>query len=413
MIEIITKNAIFERQVRQLLASSKLKDAIRNEPIRTSEEIDKAVGDTAIIYITDNVSPSLENAYIFCITDSPKRRKDNQNIYYYKFSNFDTEKFINDLFFIVAQKDKAIKKISSVKVKDNYIKKLETYLTDERATLSEARDEQKQIMMKDIDIDYDTYTFYQPYCEMSGDFIFKKRMGDKIFLMIGDVTGHGISRGCYATSLYTMAEVYFNICSRFDVNLNSFTRFVWMNANAYKGSAKNTQISATTLFVEIDKKTVRFINCGHCNPILITSTGPIKSNDKYPEPKASIIDMDIYPPIGDSINPEKHIPTFIEKIVKIRDNDGIFLYTDGITEMFIDDDRSIEATYSGERLLRIIQSNLEEGWTPEEITKRIIDDIDTYSERNKEHVFLHENKLFVSADDVTMYCLKFQAKERK
>ena len=399
MIEIVTENHIFERQIWQILHDGELGLLIKSEPVRINNNVNDIRPNVATIYITDALHSSLMYEQVFIISDDVETGITlPENIKVYSYGRFDADRFAKDFHSILTKKLKASKTVMTMQEKDGYIETLNAYIKDTNRSMSEARSEQEKIMQKSCkNAGYEEDSYYQAYNVIPGDIIVKRYVDGKFFIMIGDVTNHGYSKGCYAASIYSMAYVYFDICSKMGINLTDWVRFVWKSANTYKSSWKNTQISATALFVEISGNSVKFINCGHCRPIIIR-------NDE-----AEIVESIPFKPIGDSIAPDSNIPPFNEDKHRFSESDGLLLYTDGITDMFNSEYSDIrKSVYSEERLFKTVQSNLEKNWSPKELIYRIIQDVDTFSAGgNMEKILKNRGFMIPNAkDDISIYCIK-------
>ena len=194
----------------------------------------------------------------------------------------------------------------------------------------------------------DISTSYQPATETGGDwlgFVINK-FKDKISILIGDVTGHGIgsaliTAGVYAffstvkhlstdilgnaKTLDTMADIDKEVfeLSKMAIKKHLFqpdNMLVSLNNVIHDMGKSNIFMTFFATTVDLRKPSITASSAGHCPPIIVR-----KTEDGF-EKRINLHTRG--PRLGYSIDS----PKFSTKTIDLKNEDIIFLYTDGLFE---------------------------------------------------------------------------------
>ena len=93
---------------------------------------------------------------------------------------------------------------------------------------------------------------------------------NKMFVVVGDVSGKGLSAALYMTKLQTMIQL---ACS---VDKNPREILIDINKRMYVSLEKNSFVTMTLALFDMEKQTVKFCRAGHM-PILTTANGTVNA----------------------------------------------------------------------------------------------------------------------------------------
>ncbi|MBN2030658.1 SpoIIE family protein phosphatase [bacterium] len=175
-----------------------------------------------------------------------------------------------------------------------------------------------------------------PAKEVGGDYYDFIEMGKrKLGIVIGDVSGKGISASFYMTLvkgfLRSLARSFY---SPKDIMIH-------MNELFYENADRGVFISMIYGVFDLDAKTLTFARAGH-NPIIFRRSDKGETEE-------------INPP-GIALGLEKGFifPKSIEeKTIQLKKNDVIFLYTDGLNEA----QNPLHEEFREDRLMQIVEAN--------------------------------------------------------
>lgn len=209
--------------------------------------------------------------------------------------------------------------------------------------------------------------FMRPALEVGGDFydVFPVD-GGKLGLVVADVSGKGVAAAFFmAVTRTTLKDVA-------PAGSDPASRIAQVNDAL---CAENPiDMFVTLLYAELDEATgaVRWVNAGHCEPILLRADGT-----------AELIPHSGNLPVG--ILPGQ---SFIEGGAALGPGETLFLYTDGVTEAT---DAGGEL-FGTDRLLDVARRSA--GRSPEELTRAVIEAIEAFSAGA------------VQADDITCLAIR-------
>ncbi len=178
---------------------------------------------------------------------------------------------------------------------------------------------QKAIFSRNLSlIDYlaDYFELYLPRDIVSGDFIFSSRLGNKIFVAVGDCTGHGVP-GAFLTIIgYNLLHHFINSKHLDDLEqiileLNKSFYDILNQANTSNLDALDIGICS----VDTDTKALEFVGKNN-NLIITTAQGQVDiiRGDKY-----------VYDVFTNDTEKKFH-----KKIIKNTQGTWFYLYTDGV-----------------------------------------------------------------------------------
>ncbi|MCK9281378.1 MAG: SpoIIE family protein phosphatase [Melioribacteraceae bacterium] len=173
-----------------------------------------------------------------------------------------------------------------------------------------------------------------PAMHIGGDYFdFIKISGTKIYAVIGDVSGKGLSASFYMSKLQTMIKLF---CDKEDSLKKIISE---INKRIYPEIEKNWFITVTILLIDTEKEKVTAVRAGH-TPIIIMRDRKILK----------------YQPQGLGVGLEKGelFNNAIEEITfDLKNDDTIFLFSDGVTE----NKNSKDEFYGDERMEKLLINN--------------------------------------------------------
>jgi serine phosphatase RsbU (regulator of sigma subunit) len=165
----------------------------------------------------------------------------------------------------------------------------------------------------------DSFILYLPKEKISGDFYYFEKIHDYFVIMIADSTGHGIPGGFMSMLGLTMTE---EILKRNEIKdsasvLNIFREKVIFSLEQFKpNTVTNDGFDAAVCVINTKKKEINY--AGANIPLILVRNK-----------KALYTEADNMP-VGRYISSK----SFTNKYIKLRSNDAVYLFTDGITDQF-------------------------------------------------------------------------------
>ncbi len=152
-----------------------------------------------------------------------------------------------------------------------------------------------------------------PAMQVGGDYFDLIQISDsKLFVVVGDVSGKGLSASLYMTKIQTMIKIS---CTQ---NKSPKEILVDINKRIYEELDKSWFVTITLALFDLEKQTLKFCRAGHM-PILLASNGTVQS----------------YRTQGLGVGIEKGIifeKSLIEEEVVLSSGQIFAFFTDGITE---------------------------------------------------------------------------------
>ncbi|RKZ77667.1 MAG: hypothetical protein DRR19_27605 [Candidatus Parabeggiatoa sp. nov. 1] len=224
--------------------------------------------------------------------------------------------------------------------------------------------------------------FMEPADEVGGDYYDVLQYEGRVFMSIGDVTGHGLQSGALAIMVQSSVRTLLANNETDPVKfLSALNQMVYHNVarmNAEKSltlALLDYQFSTSPAFPKHTGGILRL--AGQHEEMIVVREGQVELIDT----------VDLGFPIG----LDEDIADFIAHTeVSLNPGNVVVLYTDGITEAENIDGQMYEL----ERLCEVIRQNWQQ--TAQEIREAVIDDV---------RLFIGEQKVF---DDITLLVLKQQ-----
>jgi serine phosphatase RsbU (regulator of sigma subunit) len=152
-----------------------------------------------------------------------------------------------------------------------------------------------------------------PAMHVGGDYFDLIKVSDsKLFVIVGDVSGKGLSASFYMSKLQTMIRLYCN------ASISPKEVLVEVNNRISENIERNWFITVTLALFDLEKRTVTFCRAGHTT-LLRLSNNKLKSF----QPGGMGVGLDR----GETFN-----SSLEEVTLDIKNNDLFFFYSDGITE---------------------------------------------------------------------------------
>ena len=181
---------------------------------------------------------------------------------------------------------------------------------------------QKKLFPKNKKIEAYIYAKNTPAKDVSGDYYDYYQTDDnEIYFILGDVTGKGIKAGIL------MANTAAVFRSLVKMNSSVSKTALYINNQVKDSSYQSMFITAILGKINLEKREMEFINMGH-EPMMI-----LDKNFNFEYVNSTL------PPMG--LMPVKDESFFKTTIMNI-DNKTILIYTDGVTEGYIDEGKELE-----------------------------------------------------------------------
>jgi len=152
-----------------------------------------------------------------------------------------------------------------------------------------------------------------PAMQVGGDYYDLIQISDsKLFVVVGDVSGKGLSASLYMTKLQTMIKLS---CSD---NKSPKEILIDINRRIYEEMDRSSFVTISLALFDLENKTLRFCRAGHM-PVLMASNGTVQS----------------YRTQGLGVGIERGIvfeKSLVEEEVKLSPGQIYAFFTDGVTE---------------------------------------------------------------------------------
>jgi len=190
----------------------------------------------------------------------------------------------------------------------------------------------------------------------------------KLFVVVGDVSGKGLSASLYMAKIQTMMQLY---CVD---NRSPKEILVQVNKKLYQEMEKNWFVTLSLAMFDMEKRTVKFCRAGHV-PVLVSEKGKI----------------DFYKTTGLGVGLERGVifeKTLIEEELPLKKNQVYTFFSDGITEGMNEN----EELFGEERLAEVLKNNSDAASS--QIMNSVWDALKTYCGKTEQY------------DDQTMVIVK-------
>lgn len=238
--------------------------------------------------------------------------------------------------------------------------------------LENARKIQENLLPKVIPTidNLDVYGRMIPAMQVGGDYFDLIKIDDeRLFVVVGDVSGKGLSASFYMSKLQTMVRLYCNKAKSPSEILKE------INKQIFKSIERNYFITVSIALFDTANKTVKFCRAGHTE--LLAS---INDEMKVIRPKG----------IGVGLESGEIFDKNLEETELPLSNEDFFLFfSDGVNEA---SDENNEM-YGNERVLRLLEEN--KSLSTKDFTKKLISDIKRFKGNTKQN------------DDIAVVAVKY------
>jgi len=220
---------------------------------------------------------------------------------------------------------------------------------------------------------------YEPASECGGDWWYYCETGDKVYIWIGDATGHGAPAALLTSAARAVVSVLtYGPPRPVSECLNILNRAIC--------ETSKSKMMMTFFLASIDKNTglMTYSNASHESPYILHELAP------GVEPK-----RDDFEPITDVNNPrlgEQVDRIFKESKVQLKPGDSIIFYTDGILDVKNGEQKS----WGERRFLKSLSAQLKSDATAQEALKGIVHSLEEYREAS------------ILDDDVTLIVCRYK-----
>ncbi|MCR5234191.1 MAG: SpoIIE family protein phosphatase [Lachnospiraceae bacterium] len=217
----------------------------------------------------------------------------------------------------------------------------------------------------------DIYARMTPAKEVGGDFYDFFFVDDRnLAIVMADVSGKGVPAALFMVVAKTLIK---NI-SMTGASVGDVLRMT--NERLCEGNSQGMFVTAWLGIVDLELGRLRYADAGHENPYIMHEDGNVEmilpSKKKLP---LAAMEVTVYP----------------ENEVQLKQNDMLFLYTDGVPEAT----NSKDELYTTERLERVLRRNYNDN--PEELLAKVRKNVDAFVKNAPQF------------DDLTMLALRIKS----
>jgi phosphoserine phosphatase RsbU/P len=168
--------------------------------------------------------------------------------------------------------------------------------------------------------DYNIVGHFEPASECGGDWWYYSQVGDKIYIWIGDATGHGAPAAMVTSAAKSAASIIESI-----PNMTPGRALEILNKAIHETTKGRILMTFFIACLDLTKGEVTYANASHEPPYLIhtkNTEGPFTKKSLEPLIEAS------GPRLGDKVDAK-----YTEATVKMNKGDTILFYTDGVVDL--------------------------------------------------------------------------------
>jgi serine phosphatase RsbU (regulator of sigma subunit) len=161
--------------------------------------------------------------------------------------------------------------------------------------------------------------YFMPSSQCGGDWwTYHDLPGDRLLLLIGDVTGHGIPAAMITATAKAAVDTARNIAGN-----KLTTTFLLENLNRaiYESARRKFFMTCFASIIDVKAKTITYANAGHNFPYVLRGSGGSPGTEEFQ------VLMSRGNPLGDVVD-----STYAEKTQSIEPGDVLVWYTDGVVE---------------------------------------------------------------------------------
>jgi len=211
----------------------------------------------------------------------------------------------------------AIMRANDYEILKNYSQQLETYQTQMEQDLRVS----EQILNMNVPMDFvspnlDSTLHFRAHHSIGGDIVLLRLSGEYSYIIVGDVSGHGISSALISTSTFSFVD---NMLTRSPtveavvLSLNDFWTVNFRDLGYY----------ATFFIGRVHNATgaMEYVNCSHPRPILYQNSSGMLTTLDNTVPPVGLFDLDEEAQVS-------------RQWLKLSPGDKLALYTDGLLSEF-------------------------------------------------------------------------------
>jgi sigma-B regulation protein RsbU (phosphoserine phosphatase) len=169
---------------------------------------------------------------------------------------------------------------------------------------------------------------YEPVLRVGGDWfsVIESRDGTSLYVILGDVTGHGLAQGLVTTAMSGALNIVESMIHDFDaVTISRPSQIVTQLNNVVSRLAGKSNLRMTCVAAQIDFKNMKMsiCNAGHTFPLLIRQNGGKVKTESLARNQQHMLGDDAFLGV-------RHI--YSDAVYDFHEEDLLLLYTDGLTE---------------------------------------------------------------------------------
>lgn len=169
---------------------------------------------------------------------------------------------------------------------------------------------------------------YEPVLRVGGDWfsVIETRDGTSLYVILGDVTGHGLAQGLVTTAMSGALNIVESMIHDFDaVTISRPSQIVTQLNNVVSRLAGKSNLRMTCVAVHIDFKNMKMAICnaGHTFPLLIRQSGGQVKTESLAKNQQHMLGDDVF-------HGAQH--SYTDAVYDFASEDLLLLYTDGLTE---------------------------------------------------------------------------------
>lgn len=169
---------------------------------------------------------------------------------------------------------------------------------------------------------------YEPVLRVGGDWfsVIESRDGTSLYVILGDVTGHGLAQGLVTTAMSGALSIVESMIHDFDaVTISRPSQIVTQLNNVVSRLAGKSNLRMTCVAAQIDFKHMRMTICnaGHTFPLLVRQDGGRVKAESLARNQQHMLGDDAFLEAGHQ---------FSDATYEFHADDLLLLYTDGLTE---------------------------------------------------------------------------------
>jgi serine phosphatase RsbU (regulator of sigma subunit) len=274
---------------------------------------------------------------------------------------------VKDEELLVFVSDHIARAIENVRTEEKFRKQHQLVLEQKKAitdSISYARRIQKAVLPSPANLDQilsDYFTIYKPKDIIGGDFYWVRKINNALIVIVADATGHGVPGALMSMLGVTLLNEQFRTFGiRPPGVILGHLRNKVKEILAQEGTASDQKdgMDMAIAIIDLEKKELQF--AGADRPLyLIRKNEPSEGAEDNPYLSLETDSHKLYVIKGDKqpigVNWEE--TAFSSHVIKIRENDAVYLFTDGIVDQYGGEKRKKFKTRRLKKLLLSVQTD--------------------------------------------------------